>query len=160
MMAETWIATRILTDADGRPALDVRLGLPREEAPLFWLCAFALWTPGSEGDVKTAAGADAMQALTQALEGIRITIRDGGHKFSWGGGEPGVTGFHRVPYSLGVELVDMLEGMIDAQSDKYAHDLMAGLIPRSAWLESVRRSSDTVVSEPTSEADRPAPGSD
>jgi hypothetical protein len=63
---------------------------------------------------------------------IRIDLRDSGRKLSWLGNEPGLTGFHRVTYALGLQLVEKLESMIDAETEKYAQESIAGLHPASS----------------------------
>ena len=78
-------------------------------------------------NVRRAYGEDALQALSLALEAIRIDLRDSGRQLSWLGNEPGLTGFHRVPYALGLQLVEKLESMIDAETEKYAQECIAGL---------------------------------
>lgn len=123
----TWIATRILTDPQGGPDLEVRLGVPTAVAEELWECPFSLAEAGQPAAVYSGCGVDAFQALVQAQEGIRVALAKTGRKLCWLGGEPGHTGFTRsVPISFGLGLVQHLEALIEEEVERYAHQAAAG----------------------------------
>lgn len=126
-MAEQWIASRTLTDTDGKPVLEVRIGLPRPADPIDWECPFVLAPPGEPGDMQTMPGVDAVQALSLALEAIRVTLAKRPDRLCWLGQEPGITGFHRVTHAFGFGLVERLERQIDDAVDQHALEVMGGL---------------------------------
>lgn len=127
MNPPAWIATRRLTDPDGGPDLEVRLGIPALVAPDFWECPFALVEGEKQVVSHTGAGVDAFQALVQAQEGIRAALVKTGRKLCWLDGEPGFTGFTRtVPISFGLGLVLHLEAIVEHEVDRYALEAAAG----------------------------------
>jgi len=126
-MAEQWIASRTLTDIEGKPVLEVRIGLPRPADPIDWECPFVLAPPGEPGDIQTVPGIDAVQALSLALEAIRVALAKRPDRLCWLGQEPGITGFHRVTHAFGFALVERIERQIDEAVDEHAREVMGGL---------------------------------
>ncbi len=123
----TWIATRRLTDPQGGPDLEVRIGAPVPASSDDWECPFLLAETGQPEVPQAGHGVDAFQALVQAQEGIRVALAKRGRELSWLGGEPGFTGFTRsIPISFGLGLVRHLEAMVEAETEQYARAAAAG----------------------------------
>ena len=131
-MAEQWIASRTLTDTDGNPVLEVRIGVPRPADPIDWECPYVLAPPGEPGEIQIVPGIDAVQALALTLEAIRVTLAKRPERLCWLGQEPGITGFHRVTHAFGFGLVERIERQIDEAVDQHALEVMGGLHHRSA----------------------------
>lgn len=126
------IGSRILVDsATGKRTL-VTLEAPISDSDGVWQCSYWIAEDGATAEVKRACGSDALQALSLALEGVRIALRDRGGKLSWLGQQPGMTGFHRVPALFGFDLVEKIEAMIDAEVDKYVREGLQGQHPGPA----------------------------
>jgi hypothetical protein len=71
--------------------------------------------------VRRGHGADGVQALQQALEGIRVLIRDSGIPMTWLGGNVPGAGFPRsIPLFFGPEFVARVEGLIDDEIEAFA----------------------------------------
>jgi len=80
-----------------------------------WECPFRIGGLGTRG-IQYGYGVDAIQALTSALEGIRVTLERSGKRLSWIGGNPGDPGFERpVPSALGLKFSQRLNRMIDRE---------------------------------------------
>jgi hypothetical protein len=106
------IAMRQLSGARSRK-VTVSLGKPRRmKRGEDWECPFRI----SGSAVQYGYGVDAIQALTTALEGIRVTLERSGKRLSWVGGNPGDPGFERpVPSALGVDFSRRLNRIIDRE---------------------------------------------
>jgi hypothetical protein len=90
----------------------VRLGKPRKRKDGDWECPFHITGLG----VNHGYGVDGIQALTTALEGIRVLLERNGLALSWLGGEIGNTGFNRlVPTSFGAKFMSRLDRIIDQE---------------------------------------------
>ena len=65
--------------------------------------------------------------LSLALEKIRVFLDSRPRSLSWNGMEPGLTGFHRVPTSLGFGsgFVRRLEALIDREVEQFAQEAIA-----------------------------------
>lgn len=123
----TWIASRILSDAQGGPDLEVRIGVPILVANDAWECPYLLIDAGQPATLQTGCGVDSFQALVQAQEGIRVALAKVGRKLSWLGGEPGFTGFTRnLPISFGLGLVRRLDALVDDEIERYAQEAADG----------------------------------
>lgn len=123
------IGSRILVDsATGKRTL-VTVEVPISDSDGVWQCSYWIAEDGAKAEVNRACGSDALQALSLAMEGVRIALRDRGGKLSWLGQQPGMTGFHRVPSLFGWDLVEKIEAMIDAEVDKYAQQCVEGQHP-------------------------------
>lgn len=125
------LGERILEEPATGQKILVALDAPQLGADGVWECSYEIRVEDAAPNVRRAYGEDALQALSLALEAIRIDLRDSGRQLSWLGNEPGLTGFHRVTYALGLQLVERLESMIDAETEKYAQECIAGLHPAS-----------------------------
>src|SRR2546430_10067153 len=111
------IAERQLSRAGSRQ-VTVSLGKPRRSGK-DWECPFRIGGVGSRG-VQYGYGVDAIQALTSALEGIRVTLERSGNRLPWIGGNPGDPGFERpVPNALGLEFSRRLNRMIDREVARF-----------------------------------------
>ena len=109
------IGVRGLSRAGSRK-VTVSLGKPRRmKSGKDWECPFRIGGLGTRG-IQYGYGVDAIQALTSALEGIRVTLERSGKRLSWIGGNPGDPGFERpVPSALGLKFSQRLNRMIDRE---------------------------------------------
>ncbi len=100
--------------------ITVALGKPRKRKDGDWECPFRITGLG----VQYGYGIDAIQALTTAIEGVRVMLERTGKRFSWLKGEPGYTGFDRlIPSSLGAKFNVRLNLMIDREITKFVNGL-------------------------------------
>lgn len=98
----------------------VTLGKPQRRKDGDWECPFRITGLG----IQHGYGVDAIQALTTALEGIRVMLERSGQKFSWLGGEIGYTGFDRlVTSSFGAKFNTRLNRTIDEGIAKFVDGL-------------------------------------
>lgn len=110
----TWIAIRDLASTTG-DALQMQLGCPEALAADEWRCAFRLVKDGF-GTTKFAYGVDGLQALVQAIAGLRSEVEAHDPPLSWLGGDPGDVGLPRfVPVYLGFEFSRKIEAMIEEE---------------------------------------------
>lgn len=118
------IGTRRLSrDRKREKGLTVALGKPRRVKGGDWECPFRITGLGAR-DVQCGYGVDAIQALTTALEGIRVTLEQSGQRLSWVGGEPGDPGFERlVTTSFGPEFSRRLNRTIDREIARFVRAL-------------------------------------
>jgi hypothetical protein len=117
MKTEFWIATRVLKGTKDQVDLqiEVAVGQPEIAAEGEWRCAFRISYEGRE-HLQHGHGIDAIQALVQALEGIRVTLGTIGTPTTWEGGEPGDHGFPRlIPQFYGLAFAKKIDAMIDAE---------------------------------------------
>ncbi len=121
------IATRQLEEVGTGNSVVVSLNAPEQQPDGVWECRYIISELGHQPFTGRAFGEDGFQAIALALEAIRIDLRDTGRRFSWLNGEPGITGFSRVPYHFGSKLVDELEAHIDARVDRFSEEAAAGL---------------------------------
>ena len=98
--------------------LTVTLGKPRRGKDGEWECPFRITGLG----IQCGYGVDGIQALTTALDGIRVMLERSAQRFSWLGGEPGYTGFDRfVTTSLGEKFNKRLNLIIDREIAKFVY---------------------------------------
>jgi hypothetical protein len=78
------VARRVLTEYTGDliRTIVVSIGAPRPHPKGDWECPFTIEGRG-ESRVERAIGADALQALLIAVEGIRIALDQTGSRFEW-----------------------------------------------------------------------------
>lgn len=99
-------------------ALKVTLGKPRRRKDGDWECPFRV--TGLE--VRYGYGVDGIQALSTALEGIRVMLEGHAERLSWLGGEAGYTGFDRfLTTSLGEKFNKRLNLTINREIAKFVH---------------------------------------
>jgi len=80
-----------------------------------WKCPFHITGLGT----KYGYGVDAIQAVSVAPEGIRVTLAKSEYRLSWLGGEPGYTGFDRlVTTAFGQKFTNRLNAKIDREIRK------------------------------------------
>ena len=98
----------------------VTLGKPRRmKDGEDWECPFRIDGLRSRR-ILYGYGVDAIQALTTALEGIRVTLEQNGKRLSWISGIPGDAGFERpVPRGLGLEFSRRLNRMVDREIARF-----------------------------------------
>ncbi len=119
MKTEKWQATRELLDpGDPTVRVEVQLGYPEMRTPDEWACPFRII--GLDAEIfEYGIGVDSLQAITTALEGIAVFLRDSRRSLSWIG-MPGETGIRRqVPISMGPEFANEIEAHIDAKIDSF-----------------------------------------
>lgn len=123
-----WIAARVLTDPQGGPDVEVRIGIPRlSDPPDCWECPFALVEAGKEPMLTAAHGHDAFQALIQALEGIRVYLVKIDRPLTWPHMDTGFTGFTRlIPFIFGLESVREMEMLVEQTLERHAREAIAG----------------------------------
>ena len=116
----TIIAERRLVVRDGGGEVRVAIGVPRRDRNGFdWACPFRVHGAGVSR-VERGYGVDAMQALTTALEGIRVVLDETGLALGWNLGAgavfDGETGFTRsVPIALGGGFSRRMERLLDRE---------------------------------------------
>ena len=122
----SWTATRTLSDPETGAEVKVSLSAPQQEADGVWECAYRIEEAGEQHDGK-GYGEDGCQALSLALEKIRVFLDSGPRALSWNGMAPGLTGCHRVPTSIGfgIGFVRRLEAMIDKEVAQFAQEAIA-----------------------------------
>jgi hypothetical protein len=109
----------------GQPVV-VLFGKPRRDSRKDWACPFQIKGLG-DSEVYKAFGVDAVSALTNALEGVRVALEKSGERLSWIGGEKGDSGFPRfVPMFFGLEFAERLGKMIDEQLEHLARSAIGG----------------------------------
>ncbi len=96
----------------------VTLGNPRKRKDDDWECPFHI----TGRAIQHGYGVDAIQALTTALEGIRVILEQGGQQYSWLGGD--YTGFDRlVTSSFGTKFTARLNRIIDREIERFVNGL-------------------------------------
>lgn len=121
-----WIATRTLSDPATGTEVKVSLSSPQQGADGVWECLYRI-EEGAKGHEDKGYGEDGCQALCLALEKIRLFLDSRPRSLSWNGMEPGLTGFHRVPASIGfgIGFVRRLEALIDTEVERFAQEAIA-----------------------------------
>ena len=116
------IGVRHLSGAGSRK-VTVSLGKPRrmrrgEDCE----CPFRIGGLGGSA-VQYGYGVDAIQALTTALEGIRVTLDRSGKRLAWIGGDAGDPGVERpVPSALGLNFSRRLNRIIDREVAQFLRE--------------------------------------
>lgn len=123
------IATRTLTDEATHRTVIVTLWAPIEVHSDEWSCAYRI--PGMR-KTRQAFGIDAIQSLSNALEAVRMSLKDAKSNYTWKGGEQGDPGFEQpIPHYFGVKFADRMARLIDRE---------ARTLARTARTERSRRS--------------------
>jgi len=107
-----------------RKKLVVTLGKPRRTKDRQdWECPFRI--KGADMTrLEFGYGVDALQALTSALEGIRVVLDEIGSPLAWSGVLPDHTGFPRpIPIGAGPELTARLERLVDREINRHVRQL-------------------------------------
>lgn len=116
------IAVRRLRVRGSRRTVLVRLGRPRQ-AGQDWRVPFQIRGAGG-AELLYGYGVDAMQAVINALEGIRVTLAKSGQHLTWVGGRSGDTGFPRVVPDIGFPpLRQRIEQIIDREVERFVRAL-------------------------------------
>jgi hypothetical protein len=118
----TILAERELADQVSGKVVRVSLGVPRARtADADWECPFRISGAGISR-VEFGRGIDSMQALTTALDFIRVLLDESGLALGWkmGAGRQDVwhdeTGFARsIPIALGPVITRRLERVVDGE---------------------------------------------
>jgi hypothetical protein len=111
----TILAERLLGEQGSGRVVRVSLGAPRPRTNGDWECPFRIHGAGISR-VQFGCGVDSMQALSDALQGIRVLLDESGLALGWKMGPgrqdiwDGETGFARsIPIALGAALSRRLE---------------------------------------------------
>jgi hypothetical protein len=126
----TVIAARKLTvEGDGRRrSITVKLGAPHQTERGTWRCPFYITGIGM-GTPCYAGGVDSMQALQEALNGIRVILDQSKKHLSWVGGEAAELTFPRVvPWGFGAPLAKKLDSLIETEVENFAKDGQTGTL--------------------------------
>jgi hypothetical protein len=96
----------------------IRIGQPRPSDPEGWACDFAV--VGVDEGSGVVYGVDSLQALQNAIEAARATIRSSRLVCTWEGGVPGEVGLPRtVPTFEGSGFRERIERHIDRELRKF-----------------------------------------
>jgi hypothetical protein len=107
-----------------RKTVIVTLGKPRRmKGHQDWECPFRI--KGADMTcLEFGYGVDALQALTSALEGIRVVLDEIGRPLAWSGVLPDHTGFQRlIPLADGAEFSARLERLVDRELNRHVRQL-------------------------------------
>jgi hypothetical protein len=112
------IARRILAEqgaAEGK--IVVSIGLPRPDTRKGgdWECPFLIEGIGNS-EIQNSFGADAMQALMLAFQGIRVTLEQSGRDLFWVNPEMGTDFPLNVPTIWGKQLVERVRLAIERET--------------------------------------------
>jgi hypothetical protein len=107
-----------------RKTLVVTLGKPRRmKGHQDWECPFRIKGAGV-ARLEFGYGVDALQALTTALEGIRVMLDEIGKPLAWSGVLPDHTGFQRlIPIAAGPKVSARLELLVDRELNRHLRQL-------------------------------------
>src|SRR6266446_8328926 len=107
------VASRVLTQQNGHtPKATVSIGCPRRLLRTSWECRFLIEGMGAP-IVGRAGGVDTLQALLQAVEGVRVSLEQTGKPFVWLDPQDGLGFPFLVPLSHGKSLEDRVRKLID-----------------------------------------------
>jgi hypothetical protein len=146
------VATRRLRDLKSGEELIVRIGRPRKRNGN-WECPFHVGGTPTSG-VELGHGVDALQALIQALDGIRSGLA-GKNRMEWIGGEPGDAGIPRfVPMFYGRDFAARIERLIDNEISRFATLAQRRALGRSRRRAPRRKAPTQVVLRKKTKVDR------
>lgn len=126
----TILAERLLAAPGSAAVVRVSLGVPRQlSGDADWECPFRIHGAGISR-VESGRGIDSMQALTTALDFIRVLLDESGLDLGWKMGPgrqdvfQGETGFARsIPFALGPAFTRRLERLVDRELERKVQDL-------------------------------------
>src|SRR3712207_1676313 len=124
-MLGTVIAERTLTVVgQGDSSARIRIGKPRKDRTTGdYFCPYTLEGLGDQ-KASEAWGMDSMQALQNALQGIRLALTPHANTLSWAGGQEGWLGFPKViPDLFGPTFTLRLEKLVERETDRFARAL-------------------------------------
>lgn len=111
---------RLREEGDHGKEIVVELGMPRKMKGGDWECPFRIRGLGTP-KIEYGHGIDGIQALLQAVEGIRVKLEQSNRQFTLDGAEPGDTGFRRiVPAFFGLKFSKRLERLIEIEIRRFA----------------------------------------
>jgi len=101
----------------------VRLGQPRQESDDEWSVAYLV--DGLQGELAYGRGPDALDALINAVAGLRAVMDHSGVRLTWACGEPeGDPGVPRfVPHYLGRAFAARQERVIEEATERFVDEL-------------------------------------
>jgi hypothetical protein len=115
------IGVRRLSRNASNKYVTVSLGKPQKMKGGDWKCPFQI--TGIRG-IRYGYGIDAIQAITTALEGIRVILGQSREGLSWAGGEAGDPGFDRIlSTSFGLKFTRRLNRIVDREIVRFVRTL-------------------------------------
>ena len=127
------IASRVLREENARnDRISVLLGAPRRVEAHHWLCPFRILGI-VESDIKYGYGVDGVQALFNALAGIRILLDRTNRRFLFLGSDHGFP--RQIPTEYGEKFEERVGRAIDRESKRVEFDRMRELKAEIAAAE-------------------------
>lgn len=103
-----WVCSRRLVSEDDGDSVLVRIARPRRRGKGEWSCRIEI-----AGQSEFAFGLDSVQALTVALQMVRLKLQHDDRRLRWAGGEDGDHGFEmHVPRIFGLAKTLEIEGLV------------------------------------------------
>jgi len=107
--------------------VEVALAAPVKISEQEWRCAFRVKRDTS-AQTHFAPGLDALQALINAIEGIRSTLREHDEQMTWLGGEPGDPGVPRfIPQFFGIQFGNRMSRILDEEIERFSAKAKTGI---------------------------------
>jgi hypothetical protein len=99
---------------------NIQIGIPKKSTGIDWECPFYITNIGMKKE-KYGRGIDGLQALINAIEGVRQHLCNSGIVFKWEGGEEdGNTGLSmNIPIFFGKRFTDKLTDIIESEINKH-----------------------------------------
>ena len=126
------IATRRLRAADNKRSVSIRMWAPKR-ATKMWSCAFFVTGAGMK-EPETVFGNDSIQALQNAMLGIRLRLDKLHRRLTWADRPARYTFPHSVPWVYGAELAERIEKIVAQEENAFVASL------RKTRTSSVKRS--------------------
>jgi hypothetical protein len=122
IMRDYLCSRELLVDGSDKDRVTVYVGKPERKSEREFACPFQLVGVG-EPILNYGRGVDCLQALTMALEGIRVALENTGRTYSWAGGETGDHGFRQlVPSFYGLGFSKHIERIIENEIRLFAEN--------------------------------------
>ena len=125
---ETWIAVRKYTVEASGEGIEVKIAVPVQVGILESASTFSVAGPPEVSLGYDGRGIDSIQALQQAMEGLRAALLaiQAREPIRFAGGRGGNIGFYkRVPNEFGMELAERLSAVIDDEVERHVAALRA-----------------------------------
>ena len=117
------VASRVLIQQNAHSQkVTVSIGCPRRLRRTSWECRFLIEGMGAP-IIGRAGGVDTLQALLQAVEGVRVGLEQTGHRFVWLDPQDGLGLPFLVPLSHGKRLEDRVRKIIDQDRAEWEKEI-------------------------------------